>query len=190
MLRRPKQRKTKQAPCIQGKRGRRACHSSCGPPEVLPEVRSLSPKLGEPSAQLSGRKRASLRGIILRLLELLSVGRVRSQLSGLIRFWSFALHGVAGLPTSLVRLPGRGCGPLCSGDPSSLQERMEAGSLRSPSLILPDAEAGQRRRAPAPVYRPGQTVWLPTKGLPLQVASRKLAPGYLRPFEVDQMISI
>lgn len=46
-----------------------------------------------------------------------------------------------------------------------------------------------RHRAPTPEYRPGQRVWLSSKDLPLQVDSRKLAPRYIGPFEVDKIIN-
>ncbi|KAI3353030.1 hypothetical protein L3Q82_019603, partial [Scortum barcoo] len=40
--------------------------------------------------------------------------------------------------------------------------------------------AADRHRRPAPVYTPGQKVWLSTKDLPLHVHTRKLAPRSLR----------
>ena len=46
-----------------------------------------------------------------------------------------------------------------------------------------------RQRRPAPCYRPGQKVWLATKDLPLHVMSRKLAPKFIGPFPVSNVVN-
>ena len=42
---------------------------------------------------------------------------------------------------------------------------------------------------PAPTYQPGQTVWLSSHDLPLQVESCKLAPRFVGLFEVQRIIN-
>lgn len=49
--------------------------------------------------------------------------------------------------------------------------------------------AANRRRSEAPAYQAGQMVWLSTKDLPLRVDSKKLAPKFIGPFEIEKMVN-
>uniref|UniRef100_A0A8C5H9C5 Chromo domain-containing protein n=1 Tax=Gouania willdenowi TaxID=441366 RepID=A0A8C5H9C5_GOUWI len=50
------------------------------------------------------------------------------------------------------------------------------------------AQQANRHRSPAPVYVPGQRVWLRAKDLPLRVESRKLAPRFVGPFSIERLV--
>ena len=46
-----------------------------------------------------------------------------------------------------------------------------------------------RRRVPAPAYRPGQRLWLLAKDRPLPAVSHKLAPRYMGPYTILKVIN-
>uniref|UniRef100_A0A3P9L311 Gypsy retrotransposon integrase-like protein 1 n=1 Tax=Oryzias latipes TaxID=8090 RepID=A0A3P9L311_ORYLA len=52
-----------------------------------------------------------------------------------------------------------------------------------------NCQIANRHRVVGPVYLPGQKVWLSSRNIPVQVSSRKLAPRYIGPYEIDRIIN-
>lgn len=97
-------------------------------------------------------------------LEFVSaVSRIRTQLSGLSRFRSVALHGFSWLSASSVRFSGRrGGGSIHAANLRRCRSvwRQVCSTLMRSSL----QSQRQANRVPAPCYRAGQKVWLSSKG--------------------------
>ncbi|KAK7929110.1 hypothetical protein WMY93_005505 [Mugilogobius chulae] len=62
----------------------------------------------------------------------------------------------------------------------------KAALLRS---VERNRQIADKHRIPSPSYQPGQKVWLAAKDIPLKVESKKLAPRFIGPFEVDKIIN-
>lgn len=96
-------------------------------------------------------------------VELLAaLNGVRAQLPGPYRVWCLPICGVPGLPAAPLRLPGGGgCGSIGLGTPSSLPEVLANWYTPFfPFTSLQVQWGANRRRSPAPLYRPGQKIWL------------------------------
>ncbi|KAM9391476.1 small G protein signaling modulator 1 [Pholidichthys leucotaenia] len=62
----------------------------------------------------------------------------------------------------------------------------EADLLRS---VQENARWANRKRHPAPTYEVGQRVWLSTKNFPLKTDSKRLAPRFMGPFTIKDIIN-
>uniref|UniRef100_A0AAY5K731 Gypsy retrotransposon integrase-like protein 1 n=1 Tax=Esox lucius TaxID=8010 RepID=A0AAY5K731_ESOLU len=50
-------------------------------------------------------------------------------------------------------------------------------------------KVADRHRVAAPLYQPGQRVWLSSSNIPLRTETRKLSPWFLGPFEIESIIN-
>ena len=91
--------------------------------------------------------------------------------------------------------------PLCPWDPSKTEapavdewfrraeEVWNSAHVRLQRAIRRQKEQADRRRSVAPIYQPGDRVWLSTKNLNLRMPCRKLSPRFVGPFKVLRSIN-
>ena len=64
------------------------------------------------------------------------------------------------------------------------EETWDAAHVRLQRAIRRQKASANRHRSEAPVYAPGDRVWLSTRNLPLHLPCRKRDPGFVGPFKV------
>uniref|UniRef100_A0AAZ3RMD1 Integrase catalytic domain-containing protein n=1 Tax=Oncorhynchus tshawytscha TaxID=74940 RepID=A0AAZ3RMD1_ONCTS len=69
------------------------------------------------------------------------------------------------------------------------EETWEAAHVHLQRAIRRQKIGADRRRSEAPVFAPGDRVWLSTRNLPLRLLCRKLCPRFVGPFKVLRRVN-
>ena len=69
------------------------------------------------------------------------------------------------------------------------EETWEATHVHLQRAILRQKVGSDHRRSEAPVFAPGDRVWLSTRNLPLRLPCRKLGPRFVGPFKVLRRVN-